>query len=208
MNHHRPIGIETKMKKSLQEILGILPILIKDVTISEEKLDNQDYSRRAYVRALFAMIEGVTYAMKLALFVIARSSGKTGNLKIPDLVVLKGSTFDLNDKGEVQEKEKHFRISDNLKFTVKSVNRVLGSSIDLGIGTQNWTNFTKSVKIRNNITHPKNLADLVISDKDLECIRSVNSWFNDIVVAMMATLKNFDWSKNVESNRIPPDQAI
>ncbi len=179
------------MKKSLQQILELFPALVEDVKTAEEKLDDQQYSRRVYVRTLFAMIEGVTYAMKLALFVIARNFGKPGDINVPELVILKGSTFDLNDKGEVREKEKHFRIKDNLKFTVKSVNRVLGSSINLGVDTQDWANFVKTVKIRNNVTHPKSLADLVISDKDLACIRSVNSWFKEIVAAMMVALKNF-----------------
>ena len=196
------------MKKSLKQILALLPALVEDVKTAKEKLDDQQYSRRAYVRALFAMIEGVTYAMKLALFVIARNFGKHSDISIPELVMLKGTTFDLNDKGKVQEKEKHFRIQDNLKFTVKSVNRVLGTSINLGVDTQDWTNFVRTVKIRNNVTHPKSLDDLVISDEDLECIHSVKSWFNEIVAAMMIALKNFDWSKNVESNRIPPDQAV
>ena len=206
MNHHRPIGIETKMKKNLQEILGILPILVKDVAISEEKLDNQDYSRRVYVRTLFAMIDGAAYSMKQAVFAITRNLGNPGNLNDSDLVNLKELTFFLDDNGEVREKKKYLRLPDNLKFTIESVNRVLGASIKLGIDTQDWTNFIRSVKIRNNITHPKNLADLVISDKDLECIRSVNSWFNDIAVAMMAALKNFDWGKNVESNKNSPTE--
>ncbi len=176
------------MKKKLQQILDILPTLVDDVKIAEEKLDDQQYSRRVYVRTLFAMIEGVIYAMKVALFGIGRSSG---SLKVPDLVVLKESTFDLSSKGEVQEKAKYFRVSDNLKFTIKSVKRVLGSSIDLGVGTQNWMNFVGAVKIRNAVTHPKNLSDLTISDEDLECIRSVNVWFNQIVAAMMGALANF-----------------
>lgn len=176
------------MKKSLKQILELLPDLVKDVKTAEEKLDNQQYSRRVYVRTLFAMIEGVTYAMKIALFGIAQQYRK---LKVPDLVVLKGSTFDLNNKGEIQEKRKDFQIPDNLRFTVRSVERVLESRIDLGVGTQDWTNFKKAVKIRNHITHPKNPKDFDISDEDLECIRSVNSWFNSIVEAMMNALTNF-----------------
>lgn len=189
------------IKKSLQQILELLPALVEDVKTAEKKLDNQQYSRRVYVRTLFAMIEGVTYAMKLALFVIARNFGNPGKLNVPDLAMLKGSTFYLNDKGEVQEKEKHFRIQDNLKFTVKSVNRVLGSSIDLGIGTQDWTNFFGTVKIRNNVTHPKNLSDITISDEDLERIRSVNSWFNGIVKEMMGALRK--WRQCTENSDCP-----
>jgi hypothetical protein len=194
-----------KTTKTFQEILGLLPHLVKDVEKSERKLNNQGYSRRVYVRTLFAMIEGVIYAMKQVLFVIARSSSKISKLKIPDLVVLKESTFYLNDKGEIKEKEKHYRTSENLKFTARMVNKVLGTNINLGIGTQNWLNFRKALKIRNNVTHPKNRNDLEISEEDLQCIHCVNLWFNEIVQVIMVSLKNFDWSKNVKSNKTPPN---
>ncbi len=176
------------MKKNLKQILELLLDLVNDMKTAEEKMDNQQHSRRVYVRTLFAMIEGVTYAMKVALFGIGREYCR---LKVPDLVVLKGSTFDLNNKGEIQEKPKHFQIPGNLRFTVRSVERVLESRIDLGVGTQDWTKFKKAVTIRNHITHPKNSRDFDISDEDLECIRSVNSWFNNIVQAMMDALTNF-----------------
>lgn len=176
------------MKKTLQQILGLLPTLVEDVNTAEEKLDGQQYSRRVYVRTLFAMIEGVTYAMKLALFGIGREYCK---LKVPDLVVLKESTFDLNPKGKIQEKPKHFRTADNLRFTVRTVEHVLKSSIDLGVGTQDWTNFKKAIKIRNHITHPKKPEDFVISDAELKCICSVNSWFNEIVKEMMKALTDY-----------------
>lgn len=178
------------MKKTLQQILGLLPALVDDVKIAKERLEQQ-YSRRVYVRTLFAMIEGVTYSVKQALFVIAHNFDGSGRIKVGEMVILKGSSFDLNDKGEVQEKEKYFRIKDNLKFTVNSINHVLGSRIDLGADTKDWSNFVNAVKIRNRITHPKELADLNISDEDLACIDSVNSWFNNIVAAIMVALKHF-----------------
>lgn len=179
------------MKKSLQQILGFLPTLVNDVKTAEEKLDGQQYSRRVYVRTLFAAIEGVTYGMKEALFGIGRSSG---NLNVPELVVLKESIFDLDNNGKIQEKQKHFGIPENLRFTVRLIERVLGPRIDLCIGTQDWTNFIRTVKLRNNVTHPKNPNDLTISDEDLERIRSVNSWFNRIVTEMMGALRKWGQS--------------
>lgn len=161
---------------------------MEDVNNAEEKLDGQQYSRRVYVRTLFAMIEGVIYAMKLALFGIGREYGK---LKVADLVVLKESAFDLNPKGEIQDKPKRFRTADNLRFTVSTVERVLKSSIDLGVDTQDWENFKKAIKIRNHITHPKKPEDFVISGAKLKCIRSVNSWFNKIVKEMMKALTDY-----------------
>lgn len=180
------------MKKSLKQILVILPTLVKDVGIAEGKLDNQQYSRRVYVRTLFAAIEGVTYAMKQALFAIGRSSQK---LEIRELFVLKESAFDLNNKGEIQERPKYFRIPENLQFTVSCIERVLGSYIDIGIGTQDWTNFIRIVKLRNDVTHPKNLSDINISDENLEHIRSVKLWFERIVTEMMEALRKWGQSQ-------------
>ena len=56
------------MKKSLQQIFELLPTLVNDVKIAKDNIDDKQYSRRVYIRTLFAMIEGSIYAMKIALF--------------------------------------------------------------------------------------------------------------------------------------------
>ncbi len=175
------------MKKSLQQIFELLPTLVNNVKIAEDNIDDKQYSRRVYIRTLFAMIEGSIYAMKIALFGIGRESG---SIKVPDLVVLKESSFDLSKNGKVKEKAKFFRIPENLRFTIRTIKHLLGKEIELGVGNQDWENLKKSIKIRNKVTHPKSLKDLNISDEALECIRSVNLWFNQIVSDMMMALKD------------------
>ncbi len=186
------------MEKTLQEILDLLPILVDDMKTAEELLDknDQEYYRRTFVRTLFAMIEGSVHAMKIALFAIGQSSGA---LNVPELVVCKESSFNLNERGKIKERAKRFRISENLRFTVNVIEHLLGAKIDLGVGTQDWNSFKKAIKIRNSVTHPKDSADLIISNADLKCIRSVNLWFNGIVVAMMDALRGYFKQKAITS---------
>ncbi len=193
-------------KKTLREILCFLPTLVDDIRIAgekldvEEKLDNEQYFRRSYIRTFLPMMEGVVYGIKMALFGIAGTPNfrNVDHLNGPDLFILRGLTYDLKRNGEVDEKRKDFVPEDNLKFTIKSFNRVLGANINIGVGTQDWVNFVRTKKIRNGIMHPKHSADLNISDEDWECIRSVSSWFYEIFAEMLLALQDF--SKDQKSS--------
>lgn len=189
-------------KQTLQDILCFLPILVDDIKIAgekldvKEKLDNEQYFRRSYIRTFLPMIEGVVYGIKMALFGIAstRDFKNIDHLNVPDLLILRGLTFDLKRNGKVHETKKRFEIKSNLKFTVESFNFVLGANINLGVGTQDWANFVRVKEIRDGIMHPKNSADLNISDEDWERIRCVSSWFYKIFAEMLLALQGF--SKN------------
>ena len=190
-------------KKTLKEILSFLPTLVNDIKKADEKLevketlDDEQYFRRTYVRTFLPMLEGIVYGTKMALFGITCSPNfkNINKLNDPDVFILRGLTYDLKRNGQVHEIQKYFNIEDDLKFTVKSFNRVLGANINLGVGTsEGWDNFIKTKKIRNSIVHPKNSTDLNISNEDWERIRSASSWFYDIFAEMLLALQDF--SKN------------
>jgi len=188
-------------KKTLKEILSFLPTLVNDIKKAgeklevKEKLDDEQYFRRTYVRTFLPMIEGIVYGIKTALFEIACPPNfkNVNHLNGPDLFILTGLTYELKN-GQVREKQKYFNIEDDLKFTIRSFNSVLKADIILGVGTQDWRNFVKTKKIRNYIMHPKNSAALNISDEDWKSIRSVSSWFYEIFAEILHGLQEF--SKN------------
>ena len=56
-----------------------------------------------------------------------------------------------------------------------------GKIIELGVGSSKWDDFTKPIKLRNRITHPKQTTDILISDDELQLAVDVNAWFNQII---------------------------
>lgn len=74
------------------------------------------------------------------------------------------------------------RITDNLRFTVRIVERVFDCNLNLSTGGKNWENFITSVEIRNRVTHPKSMQEFEISNDEIIIVRNVCNWLDDIIV--------------------------
>ena len=49
----------------------------------------------------------------------------------------------------------------------------------------------EAIKIRNRITHPKEVNDITISDDELLIIKKVNEWFNGIIKDMIEHIREY-----------------
>ena len=178
-------------KKTLRQILEILPELVRDVEACEESLNDandKQHLRRSYVRALFTMIEGTVHSIKELEFAELNSREKS---HIPTLVALKESVFEVDRRGKIQEGVKFVQIANNLRFAANIFDKTFDKQLDLGIGATKWENFKTSIKIRNRITHPKKVDDITISDDELLIIKQVNEWFNGIIKDMIKHISEY-----------------
>lgn len=172
-----------KKVETLQDLLIVH--LLKfgdDAGFAESEMDknDDDYYRRNFVRALFAMIEGSVFVIKQSTLI----AGFSERLSFAEIALLKEETFDLDNKGNVRSQVKFLRIADNFKFAARMASRVFDCNLDLGVGTQEWDYFLELIRIRNRVTHPKGSSDFEISQDEAELARKVFYWFNDFVVAL------------------------
>jgi hypothetical protein len=175
-------------KKTLKQILELLPELIKDVAACEESVtDGNQHARRSYVRSLLAMIEGTIHCVKELEFAELYAREKP---HIPTLVVLKEVVFDIDKNGRIKEKVKYVDSASNLRFVVNMFNSIFEKQLDLGIGTSKWDNFKTAIKISNRITHPKE-NDLSVSETELSVMKDVNEWFNGIIKDVIELVSNY-----------------
>ena len=166
-------------KKTRKQILEPLPEMLRDVAACEEYLtDGKQPSRRSYVRSLFAMIEGSIHCLKELEFAELYSKEKK---YIRTLVALKGVSFEVKPNGGINETDKFLQTSTNLRFMAKQFEAIFGKKLELGVGSSKWADFTKAIKLRNRITHPKQTTDLHISDDEIKLAVDVNAWFNQII---------------------------
>jgi len=92
----------------------------EDAGIAEDTVDAEDtqYNRRAFVRALFAMIEGTVFFLKQTVFSTGSSGGN--RLRVEEALLLQDSSVDLSANGKQQIKTKFLRsirILNVCKFT-------------------------------------------------------------------------------------------
>lgn len=170
----------------LEDLKKPLLALSDDVNRAEREMvaNNDSYSRRNHIRALFAMIEGTIYILKQTVL-MAASSGP-GPLSIAELALLQEKTFYLTDRGTIDVKDQFPKIKNNLLFTKGCLEKAFGYSLDLNATPKNWVDFKDAITIRNRITHPKGLQAFEVSKGESELAIRVSRWFDAFVV---------DWSK-------------
>jgi len=156
--------------------------MLDDARWAEGALDQDDsqYTRRAYIRSMFALIEGTIWILKQSLLQAIEEIGLTSKFQPGERELLSDTTYELKNNGQIKEQTKFLKLTDNLKFTYAALGRHTNVKPDLGTGTVAWENFTTAITIRNRITHPKSPDDLSISDSEIEICREVTHWYNNL----------------------------
>ena len=153
-----------------------------------EKDDNQ-FTRRAYVRSMFSIIEGSIWVLKQTILQATVPKGRIVKMSVAEYSLLSDRSYDLKSNGIIQEKVKYLKLPDNLVFTFGLLAKYFGAEFNLGIGEVEWENFRKAQVIRDRITHPKAPAEFNISDAEIAICRATSTWFNKLIAAFFDRLK-------------------
>jgi|GEM_PF-6531653 len=136
---------------------------------------DDSYSRRNYVRVLFAAIELTIYIQKQT--ILAAAADSSGQLTHPELMMLRGETYDIGSDGELLKRTKRIPMADNSIFTQRCVEKGFGLSLSSHTTGPSWDDFKNAIKLRNRITHPKGHKDFDVSKDEAELALRVGDWF-------------------------------
>lgn len=164
----------------------IMPIL-EDALWAESALNSEDnkFTRRAYIRSLFSMIEGTVWILKQTVLHAPVRDGKPKRLSPAEYALLSDKTYDLTSSGEPKEQTKFLKLPENVRFTFNILSKYFGIKFDLGVGSTNWNFFLEAQKIRNRIAHPKTPEEFNISDDEIQTCKMVCSWFNLLILKVL-----------------------
>lgn len=111
----------------LGDITRPILAMADDVLRAEEGMNaaSDAYSRRNYIRSLFAMIEGTVYVLKQMALMAQRARPEL--LTTAEIALLNEQSFDLSSKGEARTTTKFLRLVDNLRFTIPSLTKRKGA---------------------------------------------------------------------------------
>ncbi len=130
--------------------------------------------RRAYVRAVFAFIEGLMYCQKMSTLNLGLLLGQ---VTLHELVALEDINLEIDSKGEIKTRNTFPKFLNNLKFVFKVYSKSIGSDFQLALGGVGWESLQKAVKIRDRLMHPKNPVELIVTDKEVEITQDAFAWF-------------------------------
>ena len=179
------------------EASQLLAELINDVTHAGTRIKTSDTQpeRSDDIRTAFAVIEGLTYALKKHALLFAIHRGVSFDPDERSLLV--EEVYDLNDDGTIRRRRKYVRTSANLLFTVRCFIKATGIDYVVNLHSAGWSAFRIAAATRNRI-HPKVFGDLHISDTEFETAQCAAMW----ALQMLQTL--FDLTVAKHSNRREP----
>ena len=107
--------------KARAELTALLDAFAGDVSSSDRALSAQPDSqpfRRAYVRSVFATLEGMTFCLKQD--GLATAARDAVHLSDGERALLQEKSFGLRENGEAQERATKLRLEANMRFAFRT----------------------------------------------------------------------------------------
>lgn len=134
-----------------------------------------DYSKRSYVHAVFAFIEGHTERMKKICF-LAHKNGLT-TLEESQLNFIYGKTSN--------GKQLKLGVEKNIKCTLKLFSETFGNDYRLNTSGVSWSKFQLALKIRHRLMHPKSPNEFKINDSEMLLIEEAASFLRESTIELV-----------------------
>ena len=176
----------------LGELEAITRTFVNDVSFFGERLDQTQpleidskisAIHRAYVRAVFALIEGLLYQHQSLLLELAEAG-----------------VVNLNDKtvSKLREEKRFMNTKQKVQLICAAAGDAFQQKFGVDCDGSGWLALGKAIKLRNQITHPKSFADCGVQTWDLETIAEGERWFremhNEYVRVAQAHYKKTRWN--------------
>jgi hypothetical protein len=172
----------------LEEIQGMTRVLAGDVaslganlgsrSIQDAPSDEEYGARRAYVRAIFALVEATVEQHKRLLLDL--SARRTVMLDSSSHTALSEQTYFVSDNGNISVREQYLQLRRKIFLVYRVAGEVLVQTLDVRFDDQGWQHFGTAIEIRDRITHPKSFADCHIEGDDVDTVDAGHDWFRQL----------------------------
>ena len=161
-----------EMDRALNNDILSLKSLINDPSIAQQV-------RRNTYRATFAYFEGIIYGIK-QLILTARGSMHQVELNDAEITILSELRYHVNDRGKIREEKNNFiKLKANILFTYKTAAKAFQlNNFALDNSGKGWESFNRAIEVRNRVTHPKSITEIIISDEDMKNGAEAINWFS------------------------------
>jgi hypothetical protein len=167
---------DTKAKGALlNALLAELAEELGAVLKGKDKDKLSQPERRIYVRSTFALIEAWIYVMK-QIALAMHPDPRCPTISEAERAFAQEQEYRLTDSGDVEIRRTKISLEANLRFGFKLMAKSGSILSELDVSGSEWQSFRRAAKIRDRITHPKSVADLIISDEDYNDVSVGFGW--------------------------------
>lgn len=184
---------------AVQQLKDVYRILSSDMdaAVAHRGASPSPFADRTLVRTFFSLVEGLTFQLRQV--TLSTLEPHHGRLTTAELSLLREERYFLNKKGETESGENYQRVLPNLLFTIRCYPKNHGASFTPDISHHGWHAMQHAVAVRNQITHPKSVADLTLTAQDLQHLVDASKWWTKTIFAMLDACDEADnyWSANL-----------
>lgn len=144
--------------------------------IRQVKNEDQIY-RRAAVRSIFAMVEGMIFSIKQV--TLGAASTRNIPLSAHQISLLREEAPELTENGEISLKASRLTFKRNFQFAFRTFSEVHGIGESLDLSGEGWRKLSTSIKVRDRLMHPKKHSDIQISNEEVTCAVDGFEWFQN-----------------------------
>ena len=149
------------------------------------------YLRRTVIRTTFAMIEGLLNILNQT--VLDYHKGGFAQLTLDEVE-------DLTE----EKRKKNGELTTNFMGTSKKITfsfnlfaqKIGGFNYSIDNTTSEWARFENAIRIRNRITHPRNLEEMMLDEEEMSSILDVSKWFVNLYIDLENKVGNALSRKN------------
>ncbi|MBA7575057.1 hypothetical protein ES708_16873 [subsurface metagenome] len=144
--------------------------------------EDSQFWRRSVIRTLFSSIEAVVN--NLTQRAESRHADGGCTLTPPELMVIREERYELKSNGTIQSRTAGYPFLNRLRFAFRISSKAFGLDFTPNYDDNGWARLQEALKVRDRITHPKNVSGLVV---DIEECRAMNRgmlWFQDNVIRL------------------------
>jgi hypothetical protein len=137
--------------------------------------------RRVLIRSVFSFTEALAFGLKM-LALNYDIDNKV--LTLPEKMLASECTYELDQKGEIEERPSKLKFVSNLKFSFRILSKAIKSERTLQSSGPSWDALLRSVKVRDRLMHPKHQNNLMVIDSEIRdvllCYAYINKEFFDV----------------------------
>jgi len=156
-------------------------------------------ARRAYVRAAFALIDGMTFRMKATALTMGGGSFSPG-----EQALLQEREYFLSEAGGVETRKARINTLKNLRFTFAMLVKAGTSEWSPAYGGDGWSAMRAAIAVRDQLTHPKSVADLHVGDEQLAQSTRAVTWFTSSLLKIMFGIAEAQRKKSGRTVELSP----
>lgn len=178
-------------RESVEQLKAVWKILDDDLDLAVKygQSDNTAYAQRALLRTFFAAVEGLSYQLRQ---VTLASIGNSPILSSAEKNLLQEKRYSLDKAGQPKSDEAHLQFPQSLLFSIATYAKNHGAVYRPVLSGNGWCSMKLAIKARNNVTHPKSVLSLSLSDQDFAALIEASRWWHGTMLSMFAACDEAD----------------